>query len=481
MAARLDSMRLEYTQDLKLEQRLQQSPQMIQAMQILQLTTPELLDRIEAELEENPFLESAGAETGEEDGEALRKTETAEPEAVEAADPEEFASYEGLLEAAPWRSAPRGPQDESGYDAVQELQAPELDSAEGALAELRVREAPAEVVRNAELILAFLDERGFLPEGLEELAEISGTPLPALEEALRQLRALVHPALGAKNLRECFLLQWEKLPEPEPLARRILENHFDDLLANRLPQIAKGENVPMADVRHAIEVLALFDSRPVRAAAPATSQALYPDVVVEEDADGKFEVRLVRDGLPEVRLTRKAHEILEHAKDDPRLHEFLLRKIERARWFLDAIQQRRETLLKISRAIVARQEDFMRWGPERLRTLRMQEIAEEVHVHISTVSRAIRGKSAQTPQGILPLKALFTGGQRSARGGSKSRVAIQERLREIVAAEDSAHPLSDEEIVRILRERDGTRVARRTVTKYRIALGIPSSPLRRAY
>jgi RNA polymerase sigma-54 factor len=474
-------MRLEYTQDLKLEQRLQQSPQMIQAMQILQLTTPELLDRIEAELEENPFLEAAGADAGDEETEAPRKVETAEPEATETADPEEYASYEGLLEAAPWRSAARGSQEESGYDAVQELQAPELDSAEGALAELRVREAPAEVVRNAELILAFLDERGFLPEGLEELAEISGMPLPALEEALKQLRGLVHPALGARNLRECFLLQWEKLPEPEPLARRILEAHFDDLLANRLPQIAKAESVPMADVRHAIEVLALFDARPLRAPAPAASQALFPDVVVEETEDGRFEVRLVRDGLPEVRLTRKAHEILQHAKDDPRLHEFLVRKIERARWFLDAIQQRRETLLKIARAIVARQEDFLRWGLERLRPLRMQEIAEEVHVHISTVSRAIRGKSAQTPQGILPLKALFTGGQRSARGGSKSRVAIQERLREIVQAEDPAHPLSDEEIVRILRERDGTRVARRTVTKYRIALGIPSSPLRRAY
>lgn len=471
-------MRLEYTQDLKLEQRLQQSPQMIQAMQILQLTTPELLDRIEAELQENPFLETGAAETSEEEGEtAPAAAETSEPEP--GGDLEDFARLDNLLESAPWRPAVRARQDEP--DALLDLPAPEVDSAEGALAELRVREAPAELVRDAELLLAFLDERGFLPDGLEEVSELTGAPLAGLEAALSELRSLVHPAIGARNLRECFLLQWRALPEADPLARRVLEDHFDELLANRLPQIAKAEGVGMEELRHALEVLALFDSRPLPAGGAAEVRALFPDVVMEEGEDGRFEVRLVRDGLPEVRLTRKAHEILEHAKDDKRLHEFLLRKIERARWFLDAISQRRETLLRIARVLALRQEEFLRDGPERLQALRMQEVAAEVGVHISTVSRAIRGKSAQTPQGILPLKSFFSGGQRTARGGTRSRVSIQERLKEIVAAEDPAHPLSDEEIVRILRDRDGTRVARRTVTKYRIALGIPSSPLRRSY
>lgn len=478
-------MRLEYTQDLRLEQRLQQSPQMIQAMQILQLTTPELLDRIEAELEDNPFLETSATESAEEDGapEAAETTEArdveaeAEPAEVEAV--EDDGALDNLLEAAPWRAPARAA--DSDYDALLDVAAPEVESAEGMLAELRVRETPAEVVRDAELILAFLDERGFLSDGLEEVSELSGRPLVALQDALGRLRELAHPALGARNLREAFLLQWEALPDADPLARVIVEKHFDEMLANRLPQIAKAEGVTLEEVRHALEVLALFDSRPLRSGSAPSGQTLHPDVIVEEDADGRFDVRLTRDGLPEVRLTRKAHEILEHAKDDKRLHDFLLRKIERARWFLDAIQQRRETLLRIARAVVAHQEDFLRWGPDRLKSLRMQEVAQEVGVHISTVSRAIRGKSAQTPQGIFPLKNFFSGGQRGARGAGKSRVAIQERLKEIVAAEDPSHPLSDEEIVRILRERDGTRVARRTVTKYRIALGIPASPLRKTH
>jgi RNA polymerase sigma-54 factor len=472
-------MRLEYTQELRLEQRLQQSPQMIQAMQILQLTTPELLDRIEAELEDNPFLETGGPEEGEEE-DAQPKLERAEREVVEGGEGDDYSDLGGQLDSASWRG-PARTGEQSDFDALQELPAPEVDSAEGVLAELRVRETPLHIVRNAELILAFLDERGFLPEGVEEVAEITGAPEEELQEALRRLRALAHPALGARNLRECFLLQWEAMPEADPLAKRILESHFDELLANRLPQIAKAEGVPLEDVRHALEVLALFDARPLQSVAFGGSQTLVPDVIIEEDSAGQFEVRLVRDGLPEVRLTRKAHEILEHARDDKRLHEFLMRKIERARWFLDAVQQRRKTLLRIARAIAARQEDFLRWGPDRLKALRMQEIAQEVGVHISTVSRAIRGKSAQSPQGIMLLKGFFSGGQRTARGGSKSRVAIQERIKEIVQAEDAAHPLSDEEIVRILRERDGTRVARRTVTKYRISLGIPSSTLRRAY
>ena len=208
---------------------------------------------------------------------------------------------------------------------------------------------------------------------------------------------------------------------------------------------------------------------------------LMPDVLVEPSEDGGFEVSLVRDGLPEMRLSQGAREALDRVKNDKRMHDFLMKRIERARWFLDAVAQRRHTLLKIAQAMVDRQREFLDYGPERLKPMKMQEIADSVGVHISTVSRAIRGKYAQTPQGILLLKSLFSGGQRTATGGQRSRVSIQERIREIVDAEDKKAPLSDEEIVRILRERDGVKVARRTVTKYRIALGIPASTLRRSY
>lgn len=474
-------MRLEYTQNLKLEQRLSQSPQMIQAMQILQLTSPELLDRIAAELEDNPFLETSESEEARKD--ASSDTEISEDHEP---DPADIESIGNLLEAAP---ASRGTasREDQDFDAVQNVAAPDAHTEDSVLAELRIRAEDPALVRNAELIFHFLDPKGFLPDGLEEVAEVTHQPLPLLQDALQAIREVSHPAMGARDLREGFLLQLDDLGEIDTLsedhyiARKILVDYFDDLLSNRIPQIAKAEDLTLDEVRHAIEILALFDARPMGEYEADYNRVIHPDILITEDGHGGFEVHLIRDGMPEVRLTRSAQEALDQAKGDKRLHAFLLKKIERARWFLDAVNQRRETLLKISNELVKRQKDYLAYGPERMAPLKMQEVADAVGVHISTVSRAIRGKHAQTPQGILALKGFFSGGQSTARGGSRSRVAIQERIKEIVQAEDKAHPLSDEEIVRVLRERDGTKVARRTVTKYRQAMEIPSSTMRRSF
>lgn len=474
-------MRLEYTQNLKLEQRLSQSPQMIQAMQILQLTAPELLDRIAAEIEDNPFLETNEHEDALQGaaGEA-ESTEEHEP------DPVDLESIGNLLEAAP-ASRGTGSKEDQDFDAVQNVAAPDVHTEDSVLAELRIRSEDPALIRNAELIFRFLDQRGFLPDGLEEVAEVTHQPLPALQDSLEAIREVSHPAIGARDLRECFLLQLDGLgdldarTEDHYIARKILVDYFDDLLANRIPQIAKAEDLSLDEVRHAIEILALFDSRPLGEFEADYNRVIHPDVLITEDDHGGFEVRLIRDGMPEVRLTRSAQEALDQAKGDKRLHAFLMKKIERARWFLDAVNQRRETLLRISKELVQRQRDYLAYGPERMAPLKMQEVADAVGVHISTVSRAIRGKHAQTPQGIVSLKGFFSGGQSTSRGGSRSRVAIQERIKEIVQAEDKAHPLSDEEIVRVLRERDGTKVARRTVTKYRQAMDIPSSTMRRSF
>ena len=488
-------MRLEYQHNLRLEQRLLQSPQMIQAMQILQLTTPELLDRIEAELEDNPFLETGP--------EAVEEEAPGEPEATPAAEaadagppaePEEPAEerpegedlpgigeMEALVENERPLARARETENESLGDAVGNLAAPDEQSIEAILSEFRVGDVTPEQADLAELILVSLDERGFLEGGVAALAEEAKVPAEALAGVLARLRALAHPALGARDLQECLLLQLAALPQPEPIAEAVVRDHFEDLLANRLPQIAKAVDLPLEQVRAAVELLATLDARPLAQWAPDHTMRILPDVVVTPAADGGHEVALARDGLPELRLSRSAREALDKARSDKRLHEFLLKKIERARWFLDALEQRRQTLRRISQALVNRQREFLDYGPDRLAPLKMQEIADALGIHISTVSRAIRGKYAQTPQGILPLKGFFSGGQRLSGGGERSRVSIQQRIKDIVDAEDKSAPLSDEEIVRILRERDGVKVARRTVTKYRIALDIPPSHLRRSY
>jgi RNA polymerase sigma-54 factor len=483
-----------------MEQRLVQSPQMIQAMQILQLTTPELMHRIEAELEENPFLESANSEDGPSMGTSAVEspagsTETpadsqadgAEVDAAAVEEPpspeEVFGMEEPLLEAfrgeGPSGRGTGGSGDED-FDALQNVAAPEMSGTGNILSELRVDDIDASEIEHADLLLRNLDERGFLVHGLEPFSQLTKVPLSELELALDDLRQVSHPALGARDLQECYLLQLEAMSGVHRHAELLIRDHFDELLANKLPQIAASMKIDMEELREIIEEISHLDSRPLADYIPDNSITISPDVIVELIGE-EYQVRLVREGLPELRLSEAARDALEKAKTDKKLHLYLMKKLERARWFLDAVNHRRESLLKISTAIVQRQREFLDYGPQRLRPLKMQEIADVVGVHISTISRAIRGKFAQTPQGILALKAFFSGGQATSRGGQRSRVAIHERIKDIVEAEDRRSPLSDEEIARVLRERDGIKVARRTVTKYRKAMDIPSSTMRKAF
>jgi RNA polymerase sigma-54 factor len=312
---------------------------------------------------------------------------------------------------------------------------------------------------------------------------MTGIGFVVFEEALEMIREISHTALGAVDLRECFLLQLESLEGNHKDARVILTNHFDDLLANRIPQIAKAEGLSVEAVRQAISVFALFDLRPFSAFSIDTNSVISPDVKIEMDDDPTKEpvVTLVTDYIPDISLSEIAHQALANAKSNKKLHAHLLRKIDKARGCIDAIQQRRRTVLGITNVLAKKQAMFLRLGKQYLSPLIMQEVADAVGVHISTVSRAIRGKYAHTPQGVISLKSMFSGGQKTSKGTTRTRSSIQQRIEDIVAAEDKAHPFSDEEILRVLRERDGTIVARRTITKYRKLLNIPASSIRRQH
>jgi RNA polymerase sigma-54 factor len=472
---------MEYNQHLNLEQRLTQSPLMIQSMHILQLNSTELLDFLTAELEDNPFLE-VDADKPADDDENSSDENSSDDDSRDDSDLSEYDTVGNLLESAP-NVRERSQAETNDYDFIQNTAAPDQPSVDEILSELRTRDVRVEHVRAAEIILAFLDDKGFLVDGIGELAEMTGLDFTILEEALELIREISHPALGAVNLRECFLLQLNALEEDHFDARIILTNHFDDLLANRIPQIAKAESMTVDDVRHGISVLSLFDLRPFAAWSIDTNGVISPDVKIELDDDPTKDpiVSLVTDYLPDISLSNAAHQALQDAKSNKKLHAHLLRKIDIARGCIDAIQQRRRTVLDISGVLAKKQAMFLRLGKQYLSPLIMQDVADEVGVHISTVSRAIRGKYAHTPQGVISLKSLFSGGQKTSKGTSRTRSSIQQRIEDIISAEDKAHPFSDEEILRILRERDGTTVARRTVTKYRKLLNIPASSIRRQH
>lgn len=552
-------MKLGLSQSARLEQRLVQSPQMIQAMQILQLSRLDLLDRIQAELVENPFLEvedakeetageaaaeapeagelptgeAASSETLPGDGVPPRdEPDSPEPERVESGDDRLVEELERLGSEAydGWSRKPSDGEDgDRKLEAMANTPAGEKTLAEALLEEFSFLELDERARTIAEYIVYSLDDRGYLTQTLEEIAvEVeaeehgaspeglraarhvdeggNGNPEARIEDAdpaetgeaaaadvqrapvtaeevaqvLDRIRAISHPALGARDLRECLRLQIAAHAFENPLLSAIVENHLEDLEQNRMPRIAKSTGNPMEAVKYAVELLKTLDPNPGAGYGEAQAQRIAPDVLVEE-IDGEYEVRLDRQRIPRLSLSPAYREFLRQAQKGDGVREWVKKRVESARWFIEAVHQRQSTLLMIAESIFRRQKSFLERGVPGFRPLRMQEVADEVGVHISTVSRAVAGKYAQTPRGIFPLKYFFAGGTAKATGEVTSQVSIKQRVADLVAAEDPDKPLSDDDLAKLLEEKDNVRIARRTVTKYRKALSIPSSNQRRKF
>jgi len=474
-----------------MEQRLTQSPQMIQAMQILQLSGLDLEERIEQEMTENPFLEQAEPESKAEDAEP-GTSEAVNGEVVESADTGDDG-VEGMLEVLERyeRDYDDGPRTHSASpeEADRKLEAmkntPDAPKtvSEALIEQLAMLDLTPLGRELAEYLIYSLDHRGWLDQDLAQIADecgIEGATVETLSWVLGELRSAIHPALGARDLRECLLLQLEHSPLFSPLAKVLLENHLEDITTNRLPRIAKATGHSLEDVKHALETIRTLDPNPGAEYGDEYATAIMPDVIVEE-IDGRYEVRLTRSRTPDLTINPSYKKLLREARKGDGVQEWVKKRIESARWFIDAIQQRQSTLERIATVIFTRQQGFLEQGIKGLVPLRMQEVADEVKVHISTVSRAVSGKHAQTPRGILPLKYFFTGGTRRESGGVASQTAIKDRIRELVEQEDHDHPLSDDQLAALLEKRDQIKIARRTVTKYRKALSIPSSGQRRTY
>ena len=522
-------MKLGLHQSARLEQRLIQSPQMIQAMQILQLPALDLAERIEQELVENPFLEVVerdgdgdgdapegpegsagpgsgpdgdldGGPAGEREGEgeaALGEARVGEREG--SGDPEAEAGRDGLdsmLEVLERYErdfgdgrAPRSVAGEDGdrkYEAMQNTPAAPKSLPEALLDQVAFLGLGGDRRALLEYLMWSLDERGYLTTSREALAgelsrELSrAVDIDEVAAALDDLRRVTHPALGACDLREALLLQLDAAGRDEPLVRAIVADHLDDLEANRLPRIAKACGRSIEDVKAALEQIRALDPSPAADYGEVTGALIYPEVVVAE-VDGQYLVRLERERQPELTISRAYRQLLQQARQGDGVRDWIKKRLESARWFIDAVQQRQSTLRRIAESIFRRQRDFLDRGVSALHPLRMQEVADELGVHISTVSRGVSGKYAQTPRGIFPLKFFFTGGTAKDSGEVASQVSIKERIRELVSQEDPAQPLSDDQLAARLAESDGIRIARRTVTKYRKALDIPSSAQRRVY
>jgi len=472
---------------------------MIQAMKILQLPALELEERIQQELDENLMLElKEPEEPAEVEG---------EPGNAEQAESGERAALQRMLEdlerlerdfGEGSRRAQLGDGEEGDRKlaAMQNTPDEPRTMAEALTEELAFLDLAPRPRALAEYLIHSLDDRGYLPDGPAELAaqfpfagqgpaagpaaETAAVSAEEIEAVLRELRELIHPGLGARDVRETLLLQIEAGGLESPLLRTLVSNHMEDLQQNRLPRISKATGQPIEAIKDAIETLKTLDLTPCADYGDARAAVILPDVIVEE-VDGEYVVRLDRQRVPQLTLSRTYREILKKARKGDDVDAWLKKRLESARWFIDAVTQRQSTLERIARVIFERQRPFLDKGLSALQPLRMQEVADDVGVHISTVSRAVSGKYAQTPRGIFPLKFFFTGGTTKRSGEVTSQVSIQQRIKELVGVEDPQNPLSDEELARRLLEADNVRIARRTVTKYRKMLGLPSSSQRKRF
>lgn len=493
---------------MQLAQKQVLAPRMIQSMEILQLPIMALQERIEQEMEDNPTLEQS---------EQKEETDTTEeftadnPDAPTEAEKELVVDeehnneddFERLLNMADnlpddyeERSRPSRDQIESEgdrqHDAMANISARPESLADYLHHQLSWFEIESEVRQMAERIVYSLDSNGYLKTPLEEIippttANLNGNAeqyrtaqLELAERALAVVQSLDPPGVGARTLRECLLLQLNpKMPHREQL-HTLIEQHLEDLENNRLPQIAKKTGFTIEFINELWAELRKLKPKPGADYGNVSVPSVTPDVFVERNDQGKYEVRLEDTHIPTLSISPYHRKLLQQAaqQKDSETREYIKKKINAAQWLIDAIEQRRSTISRVSQAIVDHQTKFLDDGPEFIEPLKMQQIADKVGVHVTTVSRAVDDKWIQTPRGIFPLKRFFVGGTTSADGEEVAWDRVRLKLQEIVDGEDKTKPLSDDALVSALAEA-GITVARRTVTKYRKAMNIPSSRQRR--
>jgi RNA polymerase sigma-54 factor len=447
---------------------------MRKSLEILQASTLELTQIITQALETNPVLEDA--------------TESISLDA-EGPDPEEVDSLGYLNETDDdWRDSRilegrvtqwTGEDEERRqhlYDSIvapvtlqQHLQQ-QLDLS---MVDPKVREA-------AQAILGNLDERGFLDLPAKDLGIRLGIKPVYLKAALRLVQTFDPAGVGAANIAESLLLQLERKGGTETIEYKVVRDHLEDLARKRHPQIAKALGTSIERITEAASRIGRLTPNPGGDFNPSGNPYIQPDVIIERDEDGSLSARLTGENLPDLRINDFYKDMLGKDGVNAKARQFLRDQIRDGRSLIRSISLRQETILAIAHKLIAHQVDFFNKGPRHLRPLTMNEIADELGMHATTVSRAVAGKYLQTPQGLVEMRSFFATGYQTRDGEEVSNTGVREAIQQLVAAENPAKPLSDEALMKAL-AKQGIKVARRTVAKYREQLNILPSHLRKSF
>ncbi len=477
---------------LSIHQRLTQqqklTPQQIQYQKLLQLNTLALEQRIKTELELNPFLEEV---TEEEMVQELREEkpeeeERDEPKEEEEFDIEDFMNDDEIDEIKPSKY--------SGEEDTRPLPRSRKTLTEKLIEQVELLELPEEEIILAKEIIYNLDRDGYLREKLEEILDYLKTfehidiSIERAEQVLKQIQKLDPVGIASRNLQECLIVQLENGdfdPYYSYLAIKILKEGFEDFSAKRYDAIQKNFNISEITLKKVIELIKKLNPKPGAGEIESEeANQITPDFIIEK-VDDNYIITLNDRAMPSVTINQKYLEMLAVTKGKRKLapkeketKNFLKEKLESAKWFIASIQQRRETLMKIMRAIFEKQYEFFENGPQYLKPMIYKDIADEIQMDISTISRVVNGKYVQSPQGIHELKYFFSEGLTTENGDKISNKHIKELIKEIIEKEPKKAPYSDDKIASMLKEK-GIKIARRTVAKYREQMMIPVARMRK--
>jgi RNA polymerase sigma-54 factor len=473
-------MSLELRQQLKLSQKLVMTPQLRQAIKLLQLNRLELTDALQAEMEQNPLLEEA-PETSEEtkNPESLSAAEVKEvPEApvttqVAGDDPatvsevnwedyaNNFDSDFSFARETPPADAP------SQFDFISAT--PGLTSyLQWQLTHLDLTDQDMEI---AAFILGSLDGHGFFKADIHDICRTTGCDTEEAEGVLRLVQSLDPPGIAARDVRESLLLQLDRKGLEESLAYEIVNEHLEQLQTRNYALIARQTGVTVRKVQAAVNVISSLTPYPGNEFSNEQTNYIVPDVYVYK-IDGEFVIRLNNDGLPNLQISEEYQKLIKEKKAlNPESRGFLQEKKRNAQWFIKSLQQRQRTIYKVMESLLKFQHEFFEKGPAYLKPLILHDVAEDIGMHESTVSRVTSNKYAHTPQGIYELKYFFSTAVATTDGDTVAAEAIKTRIRRLINGEDPTKPLSDNKISEMLKK-EGIKVARRTVAKYRDQLKI---------
>ena len=481
-------MAMEMRQQLRMSQQLVMTPQLQQAIKLLQLTRIELQDVVRQELEENPLLEEVlDSEAGPEGDQQLEAAE-AEAHDDQQLQQESYSEVEtGEETLRDWDSYLDGYNYSSGEQYSGDDERPSFENLltrkgtlnDHLLWQLNMGHFSGIEVRIGEEIIGNIDEGGYLRASVEEIAQACSAGEDIVTGVLERIQDFDPTGVAARDLRECLLIQARFLGMQGSVVERILLNHLKDLEARKYKQITRQLGVDINQVLVAAKIIAGFDPRPGRIYGSEDIHYISPDIFVYKVGD-EYLVMLNEDGLPNLKVNPFYADSRGNGSVDPRAEEYISDKIRSALWLIKSIQQRQRTIYKVSKSIVKFQREFFDRGIEYLRPLVLRDVADDIGMHESTISRVTTNKYMQTPQGLFELKYFFNSGLSTSDGDFVASESVKNRIREIIEKEDSRKPLSDQKIAEML-SGETVNIARRTVTKYREMLRIGSSSERKKH